>query len=431
MTPLFFPLFLLAAAADDRAVLAESFPGTAEVSLTVRATGTLVPRPGADPLDAEVDASYAFRTRRLPAEGDGPTGRRAVRYYSKAGSELRVGPQPTYARLRPDRRTVVATGEPRGVEVFCPTAPLRYGELELLGTPLDPLLVGGLLPAASVAEGDSWTPPDWVGPALAGVEAVAENRLTCELSSLTAAEARGTFAGKVAGATDGAEVTVTLAGSFTFDRAKGLVTAAKLEQTVDSTPGPVSPGAELKVIANLTAAPADAGPLTAAAVAAARATVATPEVRDANLRAELATPWGPTALLDRGWRFVNQTARAAVLLRLENGRPVLAATLAPPEPSLGEGLGAFAASVRDRIGDDATVVQETTLDVAGDPGRTVHLVSVAAADPAGGRRVEDRYLVDAGPGRRAEVVLTYAPEHAGIAEAAAFPLLDAVRWPAD
>ena len=421
------------AAADDRAVLNESFAGTAEVALTVSATGTLTPRPGAEPLDADVRAKYAFRTRRIPAEGDGPTGRRAVRYYSAAGSELTVGKQPTYARLRPDRRVIVATGTPRGVDALCPAAPLRYGELELLGTPLDPLLVGGLLPAASVAVGDGWTPPGWVAPALAGVEAVAETKLRCELTALTAAEARGAFSGEVSGATDGAEVAVTLAGTFTFDRRNGLISAAELEQTVTSSPGPISPGADLKLTATLTAGPTDAGPLTAAALVAARAAVATPETVAENSRAELVTPWGPRAELDRGWRFVTQTARAAVLLRLENGAPALAATLSPVEPNVGEGPDAFAAAVRDRLPEGGRVIEETTLEVVddADPGRSVALVRVAAADAGGAPRLEDHYLVASGAGDRAEVVLTYAPAAADLAEAAAFPLLDALRWPAE
>ena len=426
-----------AAIPENRAVLDEAFDGTAAVTLRVAATGTLTPRPGADPLTAEVQARYAFRTRRLAAEGDGPTGRRAVRHYSAAGSELTVGGQATYARLRPDRRLIVATGSPRGVDVLCPAAPLRYGELELLGTPLDPLLVGGLLPTGSVVAGGEWTPPDWVGPALAGVEAVADSELTCELRSLTPAEARGTFAGKVAGAVDGAEVTVALAGAFTYDRRRKLISAAKLEQTVESSPGPVSPGADLKLTATLTAEPTDDGPLTAAALAAARAAVATPETVAANSRAELVTPWGPTAALPRDWRFVTQTARGAVLVRLENGRPVLAATIAPADPAAAADPDAFAASVRERLPEGGTVLEETTLAVAGgdDPGRSLALVRVAARDAAGADRLEDRYLLTPGGaaagGTAAEVTLTYAPEHAEAAEAAAFPLLDALRWPAD
>ena len=416
---------------DDRAVLAESFRGTARATLSVSASGELVPRPGADPLETAVVATYAFRTRRIPADGDGPTGRRAVRYYATAGSELKVGKQPTYARLRPDRRVIVATGSPRGVDVLCPTAPLRYGEIELLGTPLDPLLVGGLLPAASVAAGETWEPPDWVAPALAGVEAVAESDMTCELTTLTAREARGTFEGRVAGATDGAEVAVTLAGTFAFDRRRGLVTAAELEQTVRSTPGPVSPGAKLSLTAKLAVEPADDGPLTAAALAAARAAVADPDSVAENSRAELVTPWGPRAALDRGWRFVNQTARAAVLLRLENGAPAVAATLAPADAAAGGDLDAFAASVRDRLPGGARVTEETTLNIAGDadPGRSVLLVRIAAADAAGNPRIEDRYLVSTGAGDRAEVTVTYAPADAELAETVAFPLLDALRWP--
>ena len=439
IAPLLFALLALPAAGQERAVLAEETGGTASVSLRVTGTGTLVPRPGSDPLGASVEATYRFRARRVPVEGDGPTGRREVRFYDAAGSELTVGPQPTYARLRPDRRLIVATGAPRGVTVLCPASPLRYGELELLDTPLDPLLVGGLLPAGSVAAGETWEPADWVAPALAGVEAVAESSLRCELTALTAGEARGSFEGTVAGATDGASVRVTLAGTFAFDRAAGRVTAAELEQVVRSSPGPISPGADLKFSAKLTVDPAaDAGPLTPAALAAAADAVATPEETAARERAELVTPWGPRAVLDRGWRFVNQTRRAAVLLRLENGRPRLAATLSPADAgAAGEppDAAAFADSVRETLADrPGRIEREAALDLGDDPadrGRALLLVRVTGRDPADEPQVRDHYLLQNADGRRAEVVLSYPPDAAAEADAAAFPLLDALRWPAD
>ena len=437
--PLLLASLAAAPAPGDRAVLIERPTGTHAVLLTVAATGSVVPRPGIDPLDAAVRATYRFRTRPLAVDGEGVTGRRSVRYYDAAGSELSVGPQPTYARLRGSRRVIVASGVPRGVEVLSPAGPLRYGELELLSSPLDPLLVGGLLPTASVAVGDRWEPTDWVGPALAGVEAVSDSAIACELTGLTDAEARGRFTGKVSGAADGAAVTVTLAGTFTFDRAARAITEAELEQTVDSTPGPVSPGLDLTFTASLTRTPTDdAGPLTPAILREAAAAVRSPEEIDRAAAVELVTPWGVRAALDRGWRFVNQNARAAVVVRLENGGPVLAATLSPLEDA--EGLGppdgdAFAASVRERLAEVPGRVERTAkLDLPdpADAGRTLLLVRVLTErpDPAGGAaepRVRDHYLVADGR-KRAEVVFDYAPEGERIAGEEAFPLLDAVRW---
>ena len=50
-------------------------------------------------------------------------------------------------------------------------------------------------------------------------------------------------------------------------------------------------------------------------------------------------------------------------------------------------------------------------------------------DPAGEPQVRDHYLLQDVGGERAEVVLSYPPDAAETAEAAAFPLLDALRWP--
>ena len=426
--------FAAPAVAQERAVLSEAPAGTHAVTLTVAAQGTLTPRPGAEPLPAEVRATYRFRTRPLPVEGDGPTGRRAVRYYDAAGSELNVGPQPTYARLRGSRRTIVATGVPVGVKVLSPGGPLRYGELELLDTPLDPLLVGGLLPTGSVAESDAWEPAEWVGPALAGVEAVSENELRCTLTSLTDAEARGTFRGRVIGATDGAAVTVALEGTFTFDRAAKTVTAATLTQSVNSTPGPISPGVDFTFEADLTRTPeAAVGPLDAAALRAAADAVRTPETLAGAERVELVAPWGARAALDRGWRFRNQSARASVVVRMVRGAPAIAAVLFPlPDAEAGAApdAAAFEARVRRTLEKTPGKIDATaSLDLpnADDAGRALLLVRVLGTNPNEEPEVRDHYLLADGA-KRAEIVFSYPPDREAEVGELAFPLLDAIRW---
>ncbi|QDT18059.1 hypothetical protein [Alienimonas californiensis] len=428
------PLASSAAFAQERAVLTDAPSGTHAVTLTVAAKGTITPRHGADPLPAEVRATYRFHTRPLPVEGEGPTGRRSVRYYDAAGSELTVGPQPTYARLRGSRRMVVATGMPVGTSVLSPGGPLRYGELELLGTPLDPLLVGGLLPTGSVSEGDDWEPADWVGPALAGVEAVGENQLRCKLTALTDAEARGTFRGKIAGATDGASLTVTFDGTFAYDRAAKAITAATLNQTVEGSPGPISPGVNLAFKASLTRTPEpDAGPLDAAALRTAADAVRTPEQIEAAERVELVTPWGTRAELDRDWRFVNQSAKAAVVVRMDRGAPAIVATLTPLDDAE-EGAEPDAAAFERRVRltlEKAPGTIETTasLDLpnAEDAGRALLLVRVSGKDAAGDPQNRDHYLLADGP-KRAEIVFAYPPNREAEVGELAFPLLDAVRW---
>lgn len=434
--------------AQERAVLTESLRGTHAVVLTASAEGTITPRPGDEPLPAEVRATYRFRTRPLAVEGEGPTGRRSVRYYDAAGSELTVGPQRTYARLRGSRRTVVATGVPTGVKVLSPGGSLRYGELELLDTPLDPLLVGALLPPGSVSVGDNWEPELWVGPALAGVEAVGESDLRCTLTALTDAEARGTFRGKIAGATDGAPLTVTLKGTFTFDRSAKTVTAATLTQVVKSAPGPISPGTDLTFTADLTRTPnVAAGPLDAALLKKAADAVRTPESIESAELVELVTPWGVRAAFDRDWRFVTQTAQGAVVVRMELGDPIIAATLTPrPDAKADDGAegaggaekpaapqpdaAAFERRVRLTLEKNPGTIAETaSLDLPdpADAGRALLLIRVNGRNADGEPKVRDHYLLADGP-KRAEIVFTYAPDRSEEMSDLAFPLLDAVRW---
>ncbi|NNJ25014.1 hypothetical protein LzC2_10760 [Planctomycetes bacterium LzC2] len=426
--------FARESAAQERAVLTESPAGTHAVVLTVSAEGTITPRVGDEPLAAEMRATYRFRTSPLPVEGEGPTGRRAVRYYDAAGLEWKVGPESTYARLRGSRRIVVATGVPTGVTVLSPGGPMRFGELDLLDTPLDPLLIGGLLPAGSVSVGDDWTPPDWVGPALASVEAIGENELRCRLTALTDKTAEGSFRGKVAGETDGAPLTVTLSGTFTFARDAKIITKATLTQKVESSPGPISPGPRLTFTADLSRTPeAAAGPLDDDALQLAREEVRTPESIKAAQQVELITPWDARATLDRDWRFVNQTAQAAVVVQMERGVPVIAATLRPlPDGEKGEepDAGAFERRVRLTLEKTPGKIDTTaTLDVPdeADAGRALLLVRVLGQNADGEAEVRDYYLLADGT-KRAEIVFSYPPEKEADVGELAFPLLDAVRW---
>ena len=418
MPRLFLPILLAAAVLPTTAAfgqtydLSESPAATTErVVLAVSASGTLTPRAGeeVEALPISLDAEYRYLERRLPAEGFGPAGLKAVRFYAKAGSEIEVQRQNTFARLRDAARLIVVEGNTRGTTVFSPDGPLRFGEVELLETPADSLLAPALLPVGTLSVGETWTPPDWLAPALCGVEAVEESTLTCTLAAVSDQNGRptaaATVAGRVRGVAEGVEVEVDLDGTFTVDLRDRRLTRLVLTQQQKRSVGIVSPGLDLTLTATLTRTPADdPAPLTGATVDRAAA---------ADGPREVIVPIenGAVLTLGRDWRLHLNTPRATLLFLLDAGRPVCELTAGPvaaADPGGHLGVDQFRADMRRALGDRLTQIDTEARVDTGD-GRFLYLIRGTGS--TGDRpRVWDYYLLAEPGGEQASLVFSYDPD---------------------
>ena len=383
---------------------------TERVGLAVKAEGTLTPRAGegVQSLPISLAADYRYLERRLPADGFGPTGLKAVRFYGRAGSEIEVRRQNTFARLRDGVRLIVVEGQTRGTVVFSPDGPLRFGEVELLETPADSLLVPALLPVGPVAVGETWSPPDWLAPALCGVEAVEQSELTCTLAAVSPQNGRPTAAatvrGSVRGVAEGVEVAVELDGTFTVDLNLRRLTRLVLTQKQARTVGVVTPGLDITLTATLTREAADdAEPLTEATLARAAA---------ADGPREVIVPLenGAVLTLGRDWRLHLNTPRATLLFLLERGLPVCELT-ARPVPATDPGghlpVEQFREDMRRALGDRLSRIDTEARVETGDD-RFLYLIrGTGTADER--PRVWDYYLLADARGRQASLVFAYDP----------------------
>jgi len=287
------------------------------VTADLNVSGKLFPEPGPDKaLKLQVEARFEYAERRLTGTGREAQSLRCVRYYDQARASIQADNQISNRSLRESQRLIVAQGQLEGTEIFSPSGPLTYNELELLRIPGDTLPILGLLPDSAVELDETWKPAAWVLPLLLGIEAVEKGELTCKLETLQPGQARVGFRGDVLGATVGAAAGVQVEGHLIYDREQKLVSRIEIRQTEKRSVGTVSPGLDVVAKATITrAVMARPSRLTDKEIAV------LPLEPNAAMRLLLldAPAWNVRFFHDRRWHLFHQTAEVALLRLLDQG----------------------------------------------------------------------------------------------------------------
>jgi hypothetical protein len=329
-----------------------------EVELAV--SGKLFPEPGPDKaLKLEVGAAFEYTERRLAGTGREAQALRAIRHYDQARASIQAGDQTSNVMLRKSARLIVAQGQWDGVDLFSPSGPLTYGELELLRIPGDSLAAVGLLPDSAVESDETWKPADWVVPLITGVEAVEKHDLVCRLASVSPLEAAIGITGDVTGATAGAAAALHVDGRLVYDRKQKLVTRIELTQTEKRSIGAVSPGLDVIAKALLT-----------------RSLVARPvrltdedlaglslEANDASRLLMFDAPaWNVRFYHDRRWHLFHQTSESALLRLLDRGGLIAQCNikkLPDAEPGQHVSQEQFLADIERTLGKNFRQIEQT------------------------------------------------------------------------
>ena len=270
---------------------------------------------------------------------------RVVRRVERAGAAINGEVRATSAAIRPEVSLLVAEPRDGQVVVVSPGGPLTRAELEVVQAPGDPLALGALLPAAGVSKGESWTVGNDAARSLSGYDALDDNALKATLESVDDAKAVVRLKGSVRGSYLGGPGTITLEGSFAFDRKAGRVESLAVERAEVRKPGPVEAGLDIKSTLKVT-----------------RQGVETPsELSDANLAGvpvevnadrELLLFKAPDSkyqlVHDRDWHIDWDSDRQTILKRLDKGRFVAQANLSAG-PNAGKGRHEAPERLRDDI----------------------------------------------------------------------------------
>lgn len=354
-----------------------------------------------------VQATYRWSERRLPSAGRDEAAFRAIRIYRDAKSEIRVGDQVTSPSLRSARSRVVTQATREGILAYSLDGPLTPAEVELLPSPGDPLLLAALLPKRDVEVGESWTPADWIAPAMAGAEVSFNNKLTCRLDSVKDDQATISFEGTVDGATKGTTTNTSLSGTLTYSLKTSAIIAADVTHTEKRPVGPLSPGMTLTLTSAVRRTQATADAAIGDADAATVPLVAPSE----SMLIEHQVPFGVSLASGREWQVFHQTSKLLILRLLDRGG-IVAQCNVVPAPTVRPGSRTpeqqFQEDIRRSLGERLSeIISAEELQVQG----VNKIYRVTAAGKA--RETEHiwrYYLVTAPDGRQAGLVFTAEPE---------------------
>jgi len=192
------------------------------VHMSMALTGTLkLHQDGREiPLKETATATHDF-VERLLEEGVEGTAGKAARVYKTAKVSITVDTEKLERALSPEHSFVVAQrelGQDR-VLTYCPKGQFTREELDVTDH-FDTLAIIGLLPARSVAVGETWKMGNVTTQALCGLQALSEQTLSGKLERVQGEVATFTVSGTVTGIDLGAAVNATVKATCLFDTKK-------------------------------------------------------------------------------------------------------------------------------------------------------------------------------------------------------------------
>lgn len=326
-------------------------------------------------------AGHRYTEKVLGIEGRGGLASKVARHYSTAQSTLDVAGVKTTNSLRSERSVTVAQRTNEGFVTYSLGGPLTREELELIGGQFDSMSIAGLVPGKAVKVGETWKLSNHAVQGLCGFEGLISHELTGKLESVSGGQAVLKVSGKAIGVDLGAQVTLTVDATATFDLAQKRIVRLSWKQDDERDQGPASPGFKAEISIDVTReAAAEPRALADAALEAVPqgfdvpAALTTITYRDPMGRFELAQP--------RDWQLTGATSRHTVFRLLDRGDFVAQATVTPWDAAeAGKQFDAkqFKEAMLASPGWEAgEVLQEGEIQT-GQPGRFVYRVSASGA----------------------------------------------------
>lgn len=319
-------------------------PAATRVRLKLDVSGELFAPAGPDAPQAREPIAVAARFDFVAAAAPGRAGV-ALRHYADASADMTIAGERSRVALADDARAVLVTLQGTTATPYLAGGFLSREERDLLETPFDPLLLGGLLPPAAVTDGDSWDVPADVVAGLLAIDTVESGGIRATLAGIEDGRATVTIAGTVDGAADGMPTHVVLEGSCALAAGREQGTEpCRLDgpiQTVTATwrerreAGHVAPGFDVEArlscaVSEAESAAAQAGAEGAADLSGRRCGAGRPGLiwhRDRSGRYDL--------VHDDRWRVIEDGADGLVMRFVDRGALVgqCSITALPPNGS--------------------------------------------------------------------------------------------------
>jgi hypothetical protein len=213
--------------ADEPVRLEERFAPGDQYAIKTRSevAGTLLlpaekGKPAPSPLTMRGDSAIEYDERVLALAPNGQV-RKTLRIFRRMDFRRTLGDRPQESSLRPDVRRQVVLRDGRLKAPFSPDGALTWGEIDLVRTDVFVPALTGLLPAAAVRPGETWSASADAVQELTGLTSLDEGKLECRLEQVASPGsrrlARVGLSGTVRGATEDGTSRQQLKGHFLFD----------------------------------------------------------------------------------------------------------------------------------------------------------------------------------------------------------------------
>jgi hypothetical protein len=283
---------------------------------------------------------------------------RSLRYYDDTRAVIKIDKGAEKPSVAPARRLIVAQRKEKSTcDLYCPSESLAREELDLVDLPGHSLVLDDLLPAQSVALGESWKLTDDTLTALLCLDAVGWSDVQCVLGEVKDQVADIAAAGNVSGATGGIATDIELKIKLKFNLASGRITDFAMLIKEKRAVGHIGPGLDTvaKVLVKIT--PINASRTLTRELISRAPKAATPE----QLALNYAPKHGRFRFdYERRWYITGDEPKLAVLRLLDRGELVAQCNISalPPvtkpvelaefqrdvERSLGKNFGQWASA---------------------------------------------------------------------------------------
>jgi hypothetical protein len=183
------------------------------------------------PLQVHGRLAYEERWLKTPA-GQADWAAQAVRYYTQAEADLKIGPGTLTPRMDSQRRVVVASVGSDGSTFHSPLGIMNRDDLDLINVQGNTLLLSCLLPAAPVQIGQTWAAEQLPLGILFGLDVVTQCDVACVLEKVDGQTAILDIRGTIHGAVGGVASEIALKAKCNFDLDEHQITwlAANLKE---------------------------------------------------------------------------------------------------------------------------------------------------------------------------------------------------------
>jgi hypothetical protein len=304
------------------------------------------------PIKSDAVFDYEERYRRPPGAEKGSVVTTVERYYHQAHSRSVLNRNQQACQLRESVRETIVRREILPEVIYAVDDYFHRDELDLLRLPASSAAVDELLPTEAVKPGSNYIPTRDVMVSVLNLTSVEASDVEAEVISITDADVKIQFRGKVDGSVEGVPTVIRAVGKLTFDRVIGTCTWLAMAVHETREIGKAEPGFDVAATIKMVRKPLTQ--TIALAPKPPQLDIAGPLPSD-RLYVELnSVELGVSVMMDRRWRMMSDLPGTAMMRMIENDRSIAQCdfrSLVALEPGTQWTLEAFQADVQRTLGE--------------------------------------------------------------------------------